>query len=180
MNFSLDEAIPMLRATPGVLRAWLAELPERWTRSNEGPDTWSAYDIVGHLIHGERTDWMPRVELLLQYGPGRAFTPFDRFAQFRDSRGKSLAQLLDTFAELRGENLVRLDSLRLRPKDLGRPGLHPELGPVTLGQLLATWVAHDLNHLGQAARVLGHQYAEEVGPWIEYLPLLRSRRSTNL
>jgi uncharacterized damage-inducible protein DinB len=176
MHFALDDAMPVLRATPGVLRAWLAELPEPWVCSNEGPESWSPYDIVGHLIHGERTDWIPRVELLLEHGPTRAFTPFDRFAQFRDSQGRSLAQLLDVFAELRQANLARLQSLRLLPKDFERPGLHPELGPVTLGQLLATWVAHDLNHLGQVARVLGHQYAQEVGPWIEYLPLLRNRR----
>ncbi len=176
MNFSLDDAVPVLRATPVVLRAWLADLPDVWTRSNEGPETWSPFDIVGHLIHGERTDWIPRLELLLTHGESRPFTPFDRFAQFRDSQGKSLHQLLDTFAELRLGNLSRLESLRLEPRDLNRPGRHPELGPVSLGQLLATWVAHDLNHLGQIARVMGRQYTEAVGPWLEYLPLLSSRR----
>ena len=176
MEFSLDRAIPILRATPGVLQSWLAQLPEPWTQSNEGPDTWSPYDVVGHLIHGERTDWIPRVEHLLQHGASRPFTPFDRFAMFRESRGKSLAQLLDTFAELRGANVARLESLRLGPDDLSRPGLHPELGPVSLSQLLATWVVHDLNHLAQIARVMGHQYGDEVGPWVEYLPLLTSRR----
>jgi hypothetical protein len=175
MNFSLDDAVPVLRATPSVLRAWLADLPDVWTRSNEGPETWSPFDIVGHLIHGERTDWMPRLELLLAHGDSRPFIPFDRFAQFRDSQGKSLHQLLDTFAGLRLGNLSRLESFRLEPRDLNRPGRHPELGPVSLGQLLATWVAHDLNHLGQIARVMGRQYTEAVGPWLEYLPLLRSR-----
>jgi len=172
----LDDALPVLRATPQVLRAWLEHLPDSWLRSNEGPDTWSPYDIVGHLIHGERTDWIPRLELLLAHGDSRPFTPFDRFAQFRESRGKSLEELLDTFAELRRTNVSRLESHRLQASDLDRRGLHPELGPVTLGQLLATWVAHDLNHLGQIARVMGRQYTGAVGPWLEYLPLLGARR----
>jgi uncharacterized damage-inducible protein DinB len=177
MSFSIDNAVPVLRATPSVLRAWLADLPDTWTRTNEGPETWSPFDIVGHLIHGERTDWIPRLELILAYGDSRAFTPFDRFAQFRDSKGKTLAELLDTFAELRHSNLARLESHRLAPADFNRPGLHPELGSVTLGQLLATWVVHDLNHLGQIARVMARQYAEVVGPWVEYLPVLWARSS---
>jgi uncharacterized damage-inducible protein DinB len=176
MDFVLDDALPVLRATPQVLRAWLEHLPDSWLRSNEGPDTWSPYDIVGHLIHGERTDWIPRLELLLAHGDSRPFTPFDRFAQFRESRGKSLSELLDTFAELRLTNVGRLESHRLEASDLARRGLHPELGPVTLGQLLATWVAHDLNHLAQIARVMARQYADAVGPWMEYLPLLSPRR----
>jgi hypothetical protein len=145
--------------------------------ANEGRETWSPFDIVGHLIHGERTDWIPRVELLLAHGESRPFTPFDRFAQFRDSRGKSLPELLDTFSELRHSNLARLESLHLKTADLERRGLHPELGAVTLGQLLATWVAHDLNHVGQIARVMGRQYTEAVGPWLEYLPMLATRRT---
>jgi hypothetical protein len=177
VRFSIDDALPLLRATPNVLHAWLSELPEPWIIANEGPDTWSPFDIVGHLIHGERTDWIPRVELLLAHGESRPFTPFDRFAQFRDSRGKSLAELLDTFAELRQSNLGRLDSFQLKEADLDRRGLHPELGPVTLGQLLATWAAHDLNHLGQIARVMGRRYTHAVGPWLEYLPLLGTRRT---
>src|SRR5215216_5050964 len=151
MDFGIEEAVPVLRRTPAVLRAWLWDLSDAWTTSNEGPDTWSPYDIVGHLIHGERTDWIPRTELLLAHGESRPFTPFDRFAQFEDSRGKSLHQLLETFAELRAQNLARLESLRLTPADLDRRGRHPELGSVTLGQLLAAWVGHDLNHLGQIA-----------------------------
>ena len=172
MNFSLDDAIPVLRTTPRVLRAWLGELSDPWTRSNEGPDTWSPFDIVGHLIHGERTDWIPRIELLLEHGENRAFTPFDRFAQFRESRGKSLPELLGTFAELRESNVERLVSLRLTAKDLERRGRHPELGQVTLGQLISTWVVHDLNHIGQIARVMSWQYRGDVGPWVEYLPIL--------
>jgi uncharacterized damage-inducible protein DinB len=131
---------------------------------------------VGHLIHGERTDWMDRVEILLTHGESRPFTPFDRFAQFEASRGKSLRQLLDTFAELRAANLLRLESLQVSPEDFVRRGRHPELGQVTLGQLLATWVAHDLNHLGQVARVMGRQYTDAVGPWVEYLPMLSTTR----
>lgn len=176
MDFSLTDALPVLRSTPRLLRVWLGDLPESWTQRNEGPDTWSAYDVVGHLIHGERTDWIPRLELILEQGKARPFTPFDRFAQFRDSQGKTLQQLLDTFAELRAANLTRLESLALQPSDYGRPGMHPALGPVTLGQLLATWVAHDLNHVSQIARVMGKQYREAVGPWLEYLPLLGQRR----
>jgi uncharacterized damage-inducible protein DinB len=175
MSFSMDNAIPVLRATPVTLQAWLADLPEIWTRTNEGAGTWSPFDIVGHLIHGERTDWIPRLELVLTYGNSRAFTPFDRFAQFRDSQGKTLAELLDTFTELRQANLSRLTSFGLEPVDFDRPALHPELGPVTLGQLLATWVVHDLNHLAQIARVMSHQYREAVGPWVEYLPILWPR-----
>jgi uncharacterized damage-inducible protein DinB len=172
VDFSFDDALPILRRTPAVLRAWLSELPASWTTLNEGGDTWSPYDIVGHLIHGERTDWVPRAELLLAHGESRPFTPFDRFAQFSESRGKSLSELLNTFSELRAQNLARLESMRLTPADLERRGRHPELGPVTLGQLLATWVAHDLNHLGQIARVMGRQYTAAVGPWLAYLPLL--------
>lgn len=175
MDFSLQDATAVLRATPSVLRSWLADLPDVWTSRNEGPNSWSPYDIVGHLIHGERTDWIPRLQLLLSYGESRPFTPFDRFAQFRESQGKSLHQLLDTFSELRTSNLSRLASLKLSPEDLQRRGRHPELGPVTAEQLLATWVVHDLNHIGQIARVMSRQYSGAVGPWIEYLPILTRR-----
>ena len=174
-TFSLDDALPILRATPGVLTAWLSELPDTWITTTEGEDTWSPFDEVGHLIHGERTDWMPRIELLLAHGESRPFTPFDRFAQFRDSRGKSLSELLAAFARLRQENLARLQSLHLQPADFGRRGRHPELGTVTLSQLIATWAVHDLNHLAQIARVMGRQYAAAVGPWQDYLPMLTRR-----
>lgn len=174
-TFSLDDGLSILRATPAVLSTWLSDLPESWTLATEGPDTWSPFDVVGHLIHGERTDWIPRIELLLAHGESRPFTPFDRFAQFRDSRGKSLAELLDTFAGLRRENLARLLALDLKAADFNRQGRHPELGTVTLGQLIATWVVHDLSHLAQIARVMGRQYTEAVGPWLEYLPMLTPR-----
>jgi hypothetical protein len=150
----------------------LADLPESWIRATEGPDTWSAFDIVGHLIHGERTDWIVRAEILLTKGETQPFTSFDRFAQFEASRGTTLQQLLDTFTGLRTANLVRLESFDLTDADLSRRGRHPELGSCTLGQLLATWVAHDLSHIAQIARVMGRQYTEAVGPWRAYLPML--------
>jgi DinB superfamily len=176
MNFTLREALPVLRRTPTVLRSLLSDLPAPWTGGTEGPETWSPFDIVGHLIHGERTDWIVRTEILLTHGESRAFTPFDRFAQFEASRGKTLHELLDTFAQLRAGNLVRLESLGLTADDLDRRGLHPELGPCTLGELLATWVVHDLSHIAQIARVMGRQYTKAVGPWREYLPMLDTRR----
>jgi DinB superfamily len=172
VNFTLEYAVPVLSQTPLVLRSLLGDLPERWIRGTEGPETWSPFDVVGHLIHGERTDWMVRTELLLAHGESRPFTPFDRVAMFEASRGKTLDQLLGTFAELRAENLSRLQSLKLTAEDLERRGRHPELGPVTLGELLATWVAHDLSHIAQIARVMGRQYRDAVGPWRAYLPML--------
>jgi tRNA(Arg) A34 adenosine deaminase TadA len=170
--FSLDQAIALLERTPSVLRALLLGLEEPWVRATEGEGTWSPFDVVGHLIHGERTDWMPRAELIVSDGESRPFAPFDRFAQFAASRGRSLGELLDSFAELRAASLERLRALRLRPADLARTGRHPELGVVTLRQHLATWVAHDLSHLAQVARVMGRRYREEVGPWRAYLPML--------
>lgn len=172
MRFNLEEAVPVLRRTPSVVRAWLVELPEPWIRATEGPETWSPFDVVGHLIQGEQADWMPRVEHLLRHGESVPFTPFDRFAQLEASRGKSLAELSDTFAELRAKNLRRLGELALTPADLLRRGRHPEFGPVTLGEHLATWVAHDLSHIAQIARVMGRQYTQAVGPWRAYLPML--------
>lgn len=172
MDFVFEDALPVLSRTPAVLRSLLADLPESWVGATEGPDTWSPFDIVGHLIHGERTDWIVRTEILLAHGETQAFTPFDRFAQFEASRGKTLLQLLDTFAGLRAANLIRLESLGLTVDDLDRCGRHPELGSCTLGELLATWVAHDLSHIAQIARVMGRQYTAAVGPWRAYLPML--------
>ena len=171
--FLLDEAMPVLERTPAVLRALLAGLPAEWTAAKERPDAWSPYDIVGHLIHGERTDWIPRAELILRTGEGQAFEPFDRVAMFRDSAGKTLAELLETFAALRARNLDRLRGFQLTPADLERQGRHPELGTVTLGQLLATWTAHDLSHIAQVVRTMGRRYSGTVGPWTEYLPMLQ-------
>jgi hypothetical protein len=176
VNFAFEDALPVLSRTPAVIRGLLGDLPGSWVSGTEGADTWSPFDIVGHLIHGERTDWIVRTEILLEHGEARPFTPFNRFAQFEESRGQSLHELLDTFTELRAANLVRLESLGLQPEDLHRRGRHPELGPVTLGELLATWVAHDLSHIAQIARVMGRQYTEAVGPWRAYLPMLGTRR----
>lgn len=175
MKFKLDQALPVLARTPNVLRELLAGLPGVWVVATEGPDSWSPYDIVGHLIHGERTDWLLRAEIILQEGESRPFPTFDRFAQFEASRGKTIEELLDTFAELRAANLDRLRALGLGAEHLGRRGLHPELGPVRLEQHLATWVAHDLSHIGQVVRVMGRAYAAEVGPWRAYLPMLERR-----
>jgi hypothetical protein len=170
--FNLDEAVPLLARTPHTLDAWLRDLPDCWTHANEGADTWSPFDIVGHLIHGERTDWMPRARLILAEGDSRPFEPFDRFAQLTASAGKALPEMLDEFAQLRARNVDELVSFRLTDALLDRPGRHPALGAVTLRQLLATWVAHDLDHVMQIARVLATQYADEVGPWRAYLRVI--------
>ena len=172
-QFSLAEAVAVLTRTPATLSTWLHGLPDTWVRSNEGKDTWSAFDIVGHLICGERTDWMPRVRIILDHGEARPFDPFDRFAQSRESQDKSLDQLLDEFTRLRRENLAALQALNLRPEDLTRRGRHPALGVVTLSELLATWAAHDLTHMHQLSRVMAYQYGDAVGPWSAYLGVLR-------
>ncbi len=172
-EFSLPETIALLSRMPATLDALLRGLPDVWARSNEGNDTWSAFDIVGHLIVGERTDWMPRARILLGNGESRAFDPFDRLAQFKETKGKSLEQLLDEFARLRGGNVSALQALKLQPEDLARRGKHPSLGVVTLSQLLATWAVHDLTHVHQLSRVIAHQYRDAVGPWTVYLGVLQ-------
>lgn len=172
--FSLDDAVAVLERTPASLAALLAGLPEGWVTATEGAGTWSPYDVIGHLIHGERADWLPRARHILA-GETRAFEPFDREAQFKEGRGRSLGELLATFAELRRENLAALSALNLTDDDMGRKGLHPELGQVTLAQLLATWVVHDLDHVAQIARTMAKAYGEAVGPWSAYLSVLRDR-----
>ncbi len=172
-EFSLADAVAILTRTPATLNAWLRGLPDGWVLSGEGKDTWSAFDIMGHLIVGERTDWMPRVRVILENGEARPFDPFDRFAQGRESQGKSLEQLLDEFGRLRRENLTALQALNLRPEDLKRRGRHPALGVVTLSELLATWAVHDLTHVHQLSRVMAHQYRDAVGPWSAYLGVLK-------
>ena len=171
-RFTLAEAVPVLERTPKALDAMLRGLPEGWITAHEGGETWSPFDVVGHLIHGERTDWMPRVRRILADGDSRPFDPFDRLAQITASAGKRLPELLDELARLRAENLRELADLRLTDADLDRKGLHPALGPVTLGQLLATWTAHDLDHVAQVARVLATQYTDAVGPWRAYLRVI--------
>jgi hypothetical protein len=170
--FNLAEAVSLLSRTPVALDHLLRGLPDTWTRRNEGEGTWSAFDIVGHLISGERTDWMPRLRIILEHGEARAFDPFDRLAQFRESDGKSLEQLLPEFARLRRENVKQLQALNLKSSDLARRGRHPALGTVTVSELLATWAVHDLTHLHQLSRVMAHQYSEAVGPWSAYLGVL--------
>lgn len=172
MNFQVDEAAAVLERTPATLRAMLGGLPPAWTDATEGGETWSPYVVVGHLIHGERTDWIPRAEIILAQGESRAFTPYDRFAQFRESQGKSLDALLTEFAELRAANVERLASWRLSEAELALEGVHPAFGAVTLKQLLATWVAHDLGHIVQVARVMARQYKQEIGPWTAYLSVM--------
>ena len=172
MNFDLTAGIMVLERTPPTLRAMLAGLSSLWIDATEGPDTWSPYVIVGHLIHGERTDWIARAQIILAQGADRRFTPYDRFAQFHESEGKPLAELLDEFARLRAENLATLTSWHLTDAELDLTGVHPEFGSVTLRQLLATWVTHDLGHIAQTARVMAKQYREAIGPWRGYLPIV--------
>jgi hypothetical protein len=172
MPHNLDQTIALISRTPATLNSLLRDLPEAWTHSNEGDKTWSCYDVVGHLIHGERTDWIPRTKRILEFGDSKAFDRFDRFAQERESRGKSLPQLLDEFTRLRAASIAELRALNLTEKDLARYGLHPELGLVTLSELLAGWAAHDLTHLHQISRIMAHQYRNSIGPWNKYMGVM--------
>lgn len=174
MEFELDHAKEILRRTPATLNALLRGLPDEWILSSEGPNSWSPFDVVGHLIHGEETDWIPRARIILEHGERRAFKPFDRFAMFERSKGKSLGDLLDTFQRLRALSLDQLDSMKLTAEALQKRGKHPELGIVTLSELLSTWVVHDLGHIGQIVRVMSKQYGDAVGVWQAYLPILNS------
>jgi DinB superfamily len=169
---NLQNTIALLSRTPAALDALLRDLPEVWTFSNEGDKTWSPFQVLGHLIGGERTDWIPRVRMILQDGESQAFVPFDRWGMEHEIQGKSLAQLLDEFARVRSQNLDELRALNLRPEDLERKGRHPDFGSVTLSQLLATWAAHDLTHLHQISRTMAHQYRETVGPWTVFLGVM--------
>ena len=175
MSFDLARSIEVLTATPNVVRSLLGDLSTEWTApQNESEDRpWSAFDVVGHLIHGEETDWIPRARIILVQGENRTFVPFDRFAQFESSKGKSLGRLLTTFAELRSQNLDTLRGWNLTDEHLDLEGMHPELGRVTLRQLLATWVVHDLNHIRQIVTAMAGQYSEDVGVWKEYLSILK-------
>ena len=171
-RFDLAEATAVLERTPAALRALLAGLPDAWILADEGPETFSPFDNVGHLLHGERTDWIPRAQIILAQGDARRFEPYDRFAQRRESQGRSLADLLDEFARLRADNLATLRTWNLTDRQLALTGEHPALGTVTLRQLLATWVAHDLGHIAQTTRVMAKRYRDAVGPWRAYLPVL--------
>lgn len=172
MKFQLAQAMEMLRRTPQVLEELLNGLSDEWIHAHEGPDTWSPFDVVGHLIHGEETDWIPRMKIMLSEHGDRKLIPFDRFAMLEKSKGKTLQQLLAEFKSLRHQSLLELEAANLSEEDLSRTALHPEFGEVTLRQHLSTWVAHDLNHLTQIARVMAKQYSDEVGPWKKYLSVL--------
>jgi hypothetical protein len=173
VNFTFEDALPVLRRTPATIDAWLRNLPDQWTRANEGPSTWSPFDVVGHLIHAERADWMPRVEHILENGDAQPFPVFDREGMFASSTGRTLAELLDEFAACRAGSLRQLDALHLSTADLSRTGRHPEFGTVTLGQHLSTWVVHDFTHINQIVRVMAKQYGDAVGPWRAYLSVLK-------
>ncbi|GAB4242238.1 MAG: hypothetical protein Tsb0034_19590 [Ekhidna sp.] len=171
MQYDVKKAIPILKNTPLVVSNLLHHLDEAWIKTNEGEDTWSPFDIVGHLIHGEKTDWIPRAKIILSQS-GEPFTPFDRFAQFEASKGKSLSSLLEEFSALRASNLTELERMHIGEAELELEGTHPELGKVTLRQLLSSWVVHDLGHVSQIARVMAKQYKNEVGVWTAYLSIL--------
>jgi hypothetical protein len=173
MKFDLDRSIEILQQTPYTLMRMLEDLSPEWTRSSEDPEHWAPYDVIGHLIHGEETDWMERLEIILSQGENRTFTPFDRLAQFERSKGKTLADLLTEFAHLRSANIEKLRRLQLTQEQLALKGMHPALGEVTLEQLLATWTVHDLNHIRQVVAHMARQYDAEVGPWKQYLSILQ-------
>ena len=173
MNFNLEKSIEILRSTPAVIRSMLSGLSDDWIYADEGLETWSPYIVVGHLIHGEKTDWIPRMEIILAEAQDKIFVPFDRFAQFENSKGKSLADLLDEFEFLRQSNIDILEQRRITDDDLQKTGIHPVFGAATLAQLLATWVVHDLNHISQMVRVMAGQYRNETGPWREYLRIIQ-------
>ena len=173
MNCTLSKSIEILERTPDVLIGMLQNISDDWTSNNEGGETWSVYTIVGHLIQGEKTDWIPRMEMILSDKPNKTFEPFDRFAQLEESKGKSLTQLLAEFKSLRQKNIEQLRSKKLTDRELGEKGIHPAFGEITLSQLLATWTVHDLNHMAQISRVMAKQYKVAVGPWVAYLGILQ-------
>ena len=175
MNFNLNKSIEILTCIPKAMKTLLWDLSDEWIHANEGENTWSPYDVIGHLIHGEQTDWVPRMNIILSNKEDKTFEPFDRFAQFHNSKGKSIHYLLEEFTQLRSENLDYLKSLNLTEKELALKGTHPALGKVTLKQLLATWVAHDLGHLAQISRVMAKHYTRDVGPWYEYINILKNK-----
>ena len=171
MEFNIKDAIPILKRTPRVVSELLKNLPDGWIYQNEGGETWSAYDVIGHYIHGEKTDWIPRMQIILGDGD-KHFIPFDRFAQFRDSQGKSLQQLLDEFTSLRKNNIKALKSFLFNEEIMNKKGIHPQFGEVSVKELLASWVVHDLTHINQITRVMAKQYEDAVGPWRAYMGIL--------
>ncbi|MEO5647411.1 MAG: DinB family protein [Chitinophagaceae bacterium] len=173
MQFNLTNSIQILEKTPAVLKELLSGLSPEWVMNNEGPETWSPYDVLGHLVHGEKTDWIVRLNIILGNGMDKRFVPFDRFAQFEESKGKSINQLLVEFAEARSDNLIILKSKNIFIKDLQKTGIHPKFGEVDLSQLLASYTIHDLTHIAQITRVMAKQYKEAVGPWVEFFRVIQ-------
>ena len=173
MKYTLERSYQILERTPPVLTVLLNGLDDGWVMNNEGPDTFSPYDVIGHLIHGEKTDWTARTKIILEFGLSKPFVPWDRFAQYEESKGKTLEQLLEDFEKVRAENVIWFRTLKLSEADLDKKGMHPKLGEVTLRNLLATWVVHDLTHIAQITRVMAKQYKADVGPWVEYLKILQ-------
>ena len=172
MQFTIEKSIEILERTPTVIKTLLSGLSDEWIINNEGPETFSPYDVIGHLIHGEKTDWVTRAKIILEFGLSKPFTPWDRFAQYEESKGKTLQQLLDEFERVRKENMLWFKSLDLTESDLDKKGMHPKLGEVTLRNLLSTWVVHDLTHIAQVTRVMAKQYKDEMGPWPEFFRIL--------
>jgi hypothetical protein len=172
MNFDFDKSLQILERTPLVLETLLKGLSDEWIYVNEGENTWSAFDVIGHLIHGEKTDWIARVNIILGDNSDKHFKPFDRFAQFEESKGKTINHLLDEFKSIRANNLTTLKKFVFTPDLLNKKGIHPHFGEVTLHNLLSTWVTHDLEHIGQIVRVMAKHYKEDVGPWVEYMRIL--------
>ena len=172
MKYSLERSYEILDRTPAVLQSLLAGLSDDWIMPNEGPETFSPYDVVGHLIHGEKTDWTERAKMIMEFGDTKTFVPWNRFAQYEESKGKTLQELLDEFAAIRKENITWFKSLQLTEADLDKKGMHPVLGSVTLRNLLSTWVVHDLTHIAQVTRVMAKQYKGEMGPWPEFFRIL--------
>lgn len=172
MKYNVEKSVQVLERTPSVLKILLSNLDDDWVMNNEGSETFSPYDVIGHLIHGEKTDWAARTKIILEHGPAKPFTPYDRFAQFEESKDKTLMQLLDEFESIRKDNIAWFKSLNLTEADLEKKGMHPKLGEVTLRNLLATWVVHDLTHIAQITRVMAKQYKEEMGPWPEFFRIL--------
>jgi hypothetical protein len=176
MHIDKKHTIDLIKRTPGIIRTLLYDISEDLAHSDEGGETWSPYDVVGHLIHGEKTDWIPRLNKVLGPIENKTFVPFDRFAQFEESAGKSLNQLIDEFEEIRKKNIAILESMELNDEDYNKHGIHPSFGAVTLTQLLTTWIVHDLNHIAQISRVIAHQHRDDVGPWVDYMRILKSDR----
>lgn len=174
MKFNLKKSIKILTKTPSTLEAMLADLSDEWIEKNEGEDTWSPYDVIGHLIHGEKTDWMVRVNIIMSNSTDKSFVAFDRFAQISDKKDNTIGELLKEFRRLRVHNLSQLKTLNIQEEDYSKKGMHPELGEVNLQQLLSTWTVHDLGHISQISRVMAKQYKSEVGPWINYLGILKN------